>query len=92
MTSTLSLNDLEKFSDSVYEAIIVISKRARQINEEQKRFIEKETGIDDMDQEYDDDDDFVNDRDEMKIIKLPKPTQLALQEFLDGKLTFDYGD
>ena len=92
MASTISLDDLEKFSVSVYEAIIVIAKRAQQINQEQKLKIEQETGIDDSILNATDDDDFEQEAGEQYIIKLPKPTQVALDEFLAGKLKFDYGD
>jgi len=93
MKGTLSMSDFEKFSNNIYEAIIVLGKRARQINSEQKIFIEKEAGIDDS---YDnDDEDEFYDRagvEEENIIKLPKPTQLAIEELIEGKLKYDYGD
>ncbi len=93
MGSTLSLEELEKYSDNIYEAIIVLAKRARQINDEQKSYIEKETGIDDS--MSDDEEDDYYDADtvrETKVIKLPKPTQLAIQELISGKIQYDYGD
>ncbi|MBC8183430.1 DNA-directed RNA polymerase subunit omega [candidate division KSB1 bacterium] len=93
MGSTLSLEDLVKHSDNIYEAIIILGKRANQINEDQKVFIEREAGIDDS---YDnDDEDDYNDRDmlnEGKKIRLPKPTSMAIEEFISGKLQYDYGD
>ena len=94
MHSTIPLEELEKYSENIYEAIVVIGKRARQINMEQKRKIEEETGIDDAMDNYDDEDEEI-DRDALeqeKVIKFPKPIQLAIQEYLDGKLKFDYGD
>ena len=93
MGSTLSLEDLEKYSDNIYEAIVILGKRARQINEDQKVFIEREAGIDDS--YVDDDDDEYNDRDmvdEGKKIRLPKPTSMAIEELISGKLQYDYGD
>ena len=39
MKGTLSMSDFEKFSDNIYEAIVILGKRARQINNEQKIFI-----------------------------------------------------
>ena len=35
MSSTIPLSELEKLSGNLYEAIVIIAKRARQINEEQ---------------------------------------------------------
>ena len=93
MGSTLSMEDLEKYADNIYEAIVILGKRARQINEDQKIFIEREAGIDDS---YDDDDEdeFVDREmvDEAKKIRLPKPTSMAIDEFISGKIQFDYGD
>jgi len=93
MGSTLSLEDLEKYSDNIYEAIVILGKRARQINDDQKVFIEREAGIDDS---YDDDDEdeFIDREmvDEGKKIRLPKPTSMAINELISGKLQFDYGD
>ena len=93
MNGTLSIPDLLKHSDNIYEAIIIIGKRARQINEEQKVFIEREAEIDDS-LENNEDEEFI-DREminEDKIIKLPKPTELAIKEFMGGNLHYDYGD
>ena len=93
MEGTLSMSDLVKHCDNIYEAIIIISKRAGQINEEQKIFIEREAGIDDSLKNYDDEE-FIDREmiDEDKIIKLPKPTELAIKEFIEGNLHYDYGD
>jgi len=90
MTTTLSLEDLEKYSNSVYEAIIIVAKRARQINEEQKRLIEQVTGGVDESEGSDDEEDY-QERDLSSVMNLPKPTTLALQEFLSGKLKYEYG-
>lgn len=87
--STLSLDDLEKFSDNIYEAIVVIAKRARQINEEQKRQIEKIMGTEDMDS-TDEEEDYGHSEQEQNYVKLPKPTRLALEEYLQGKIKYEY--
>ena len=93
MGSTLSLENLVKDCDNIYEAIIVLGKRARQINDEQKAYIEKEAGIDDSITDDDGDDYFDPEAvREAKVIKLPKPTQLAIDELIAGKIQFDYGD
>ena len=93
MGSTLNMEDLEKYADNIYEAIVILGKRARQINENQKIFIEREAGIDDSYGD-DDDDEFVDREmvDDAKKIRLPKPTSMAIDEFIAGKLQFDYGD
>ena len=48
MIETLSIREMESKADNIYEAIIVLSRRARQINNEQKQLISSE-------KEYDDD-------------------------------------
>ena len=97
MASTIPLEELKKHSSNIYEAIMIIAKRARQINDEQKRLIEQETGYDSsMDDVNDDDQEEENETPEerqaqpVKYIKLPKPTSVALEEMLTGKLAFQY--
>ncbi len=98
MASTIPLEELKKHSANIYEAIMIIAKRARQINDDQKRLIEQETGYDSsMDNVNDDDSDdegpeTAEERQTqpLKYIKLPKPTTLALEEMLSGKLNHRY--
>lgn len=80
-------------SGNLYEAIIVIAKRARQINEEQKSLIDIETEMDDSMDDYEDEEEEMEDQEEIprKVIKLPKPTEIAIQEMLTGKIKWDYG-
>jgi DNA-directed RNA polymerase subunit K/omega len=97
MASTIPLEELKKHSSNIYEAIMIIAKRARQINDDQKRLIEQETGydssIDDVnDDDADDDNDTSEERqmEPAKYIRLPKPTTVALEEMLLGRLNFQY--
>ncbi|MCK6560488.1 DNA-directed RNA polymerase subunit omega [candidate division KSB1 bacterium] len=100
MVSTVPLEELERHAGNLYEAIVVIAKRARQINDEQKRYIEQELGYDsalDNVHANDSDDDVEEVRDErakapVKLIKLPKPTSISLDEMMGGKLNFDYAE
>lgn len=78
----VSIREMERQSSDIYEAVVVMSKRARQIN--QNRFMEKaiqdseslELGVlDEIPTEKD-----VQNFDE------PKSTSVALEEFLKGKL------
>ncbi|MDZ7360705.1 MAG: DNA-directed RNA polymerase subunit omega [candidate division KSB1 bacterium] len=100
MASTIPIDELKKHSNNIYEAIMIIAKRARQINDEQKRLIEQETGYDSsLDNVNDDDtdDDSAEAPEErqtqpVKYIKLPKPTTLALEEMLSGRLNYHYAE
>lgn len=89
MAETLPLEKLENKVDSLYEAIVIIARRARQINELQKQLIDKETEANASDNDMDEvllDSDYLD----RQYLKLPKPTTLALQEMLDGKLNYEY--
>ena len=93
MNETLALERLTERCGSIYEAVVIIARRARQINEQQLRLIEKEVALnapanndDTDDEEVSLDHDYVDSR----YLKLPKPTSIALQEMLDGKLTVEY--
>ena len=99
MASTIPIDELKKHSNNIYEAIMIIAKRARQINDEQKRLIEQETGYDSsLDNLNDDSDDDSSEAPEerqtqpVKYIKLPKPTSIALDEMLLGKLSYQYAE
>ena len=95
MSSTIPLSELEKLSGNLYEAIVIIAKRARQINEEQKSLIDIETEMDDSMDDYEDDEEVEMEEEQEEIkkkaIKLPKPTEIAIQEMLTGKIKWDYG-
>lgn len=84
MVDTIVVKDLNKHAESIYEAIIMISRRARQINDEQKQQFEKkyydESGDDFLDDEYE------PEEKEIDTTPLPKPHTIALQEFLDGEV------
>lgn len=88
----VELNMLEERAENIYEAIVVMSKRARQINEEMKIRLnqEMETFSVHIDPESDDE---VN-PDQLRISieyeKMPKPTQQALGEMLTDKLHYRY--
>ncbi|NIR48694.1 DNA-directed RNA polymerase subunit omega [candidate division KSB1 bacterium] len=87
MITTLSLEEIEKYADNIYEAIIVLARRARQINEEQKQTLFRET-----EEEYEDYDEELEEGVllDSDYVRLPKPTSIALEEFLTGKLKFEY--
>ena len=90
MIKTLPMNEVSKKVANIYEAAIVIAKRARQINNEQKQMISRESeGDDDYDNYIDDEDGEITAK---EFINLPKPSDLSLEEFMKGTLKFDYGD
>ncbi|HNR68463.1 MAG TPA: DNA-directed RNA polymerase subunit omega [bacterium] len=86
MISTIPLQELEKNAGSIYEAIVIIAKRANQINAAQKKMIEAETAAVETDNDDYDDEVVSADLIDRQYLKLPKPTAIALQEMLEGKL------
>ncbi len=88
MIETLSIRDMEKKATNMYEAIIVLAKRARQINNDQKQARAAEHDYEEDYGNYVDEDFPV----EMPIDyeELPKPTAIALEEFMNNKIKFDY--
>ena len=87
---TLDLTDLETQTDNVYEACLVIAKRAREINarriaERKEKEILEESGYD---QELD-----IYDREFMEGIKHEReinPTVIAQDQLLGGKIKYRY--
>ncbi|MDZ7316724.1 MAG: DNA-directed RNA polymerase subunit omega [candidate division KSB1 bacterium] len=93
MTEAIPLEKLTEKCSSIYEAVVIIARRARQINEMQRRLIEQQvvTGSSEA-KDSDEDEDMPLDRDYIdgQYLKLPKPTTIALKEMLEGKLSFEY--
>ena len=87
---TLDLKDFEVLTESVYEACLVIAKRAREINsgriaERKEKEILEESGYD---QELD-----IYDREFMEGIEHEReinPTVIAQAQLMDGKIKYNY--
>ena len=89
MIKTLPIHEFDARADNIYEAIIVLSKRARQINDIQKQELSQGRDYDD---EYDDfdNDEIIEEPGEIKYVKLPKPASVALEDFFGKKLKYEY--
>jgi DNA-directed RNA polymerase subunit K/omega len=78
---------------SIYEAIVIMSRRARQINDELKDHLHRR--LETVASQTDDDAEITN-YDQLEISRefdrFPKPTFLALDEMLDGEIEFRYRD
>ncbi|MCE7933808.1 MAG: DNA-directed RNA polymerase subunit omega [Chlorobi bacterium CHB2] len=76
---------------SIYEAIVIMSRRARQINDELRDNLQAR--IAEVANPNDDDTETVN-PDQLEAARefdhIPKPTFLALDEMLDGDLEYRY--
>ena len=89
----VDLREIDKKAANVYEAIIVASKRARQINDEIKIAYNAQISTIPTSANDDDSEDIVNPA-QMKISmefeKKEKPHIDAIKELLDGKIEFEY--
>lgn len=87
-TTTRDLRDLDNKTGNIYESIAIVSKRANQISAEMKeeltnKLAEFASNTDNLEEIFEN-------REQIEISKfyerLPKPTLIALQEYLDGKI------
>ncbi len=90
----VDLKDVTGEASSVYEAIVVMSKRARQINDELKQNLDMR--LEDVIAQFEEEQEMTNNPDQLAISKdfdrIPKPTFLAIDEMLDGEIAFRYRD
>ncbi len=87
---TRNVADFAKETGNVYEAVSIISKRANQISvkikeELNSKLAEFATTVDNLEEVFEN-------REQIEISKyyerMPKPTNLAVEEFLEGKVFF----
>lgn len=88
----LELKQLDKHAENIYEAIVVLSRRARQINEEVKIKLNQE--LETFATRSDSDEEIELNPEQMRISiefeKLPKPTQAAVADLLEERLSYRY--
>jgi len=90
----ISLEDLVENTDSVYEAVAILFRRARQITDEQKLMIETEmevpSTVENRDNEDFDDVEIDREALQREHKKYPKPTRAAIEEMVQGKIKHRY--
>ncbi|MDH7516176.1 MAG: DNA-directed RNA polymerase subunit omega [Bacteroidota bacterium] len=88
----LELKELDKHTTNIYEAIVILSKRARQINEEMKIRLNQELEM--FTSRIDTDEEIETNPEQMQISiafeKMPKPTQQAVEDLLNNRLRHEY--
>ncbi len=88
----VDLKVLESKAENIYEAIVIMSKRARQINEENK--LEFNQRIELIQTKTETDEEVDANPDQLKISlefeKRPKPTEISLDEIMDNRIEFKY--
>ncbi len=92
-TITRDMNQLTEKVGNVYETVAIIGKRSNQIANALKR--ELDAKLQDFSQPQDALDDAYENKEQIEISrsyeKLPKPTLIATQEFIDGELVYRIG-
>lgn len=77
-------------SGNIYESIVVVGKRARQVASQQKeelnaKLAEFASSVDNLEEIFEN-------REQIEISKfyerMPKPSTVAIEEFLEGKISF----
>ena len=89
----VDLSQLDIVTGNAYEAIVVTSRRARQISDERKvEFNQRLEGIKQVQESLEEDEKVNPEQVELskEFDKFQKPTEQALDELLDGKIVFRY--
>ena len=89
-TITRDLIKLAEPTGNIYETVAIISKRANQISVEMKQDLEKK--LQEFASYNDNLEEVFENREQIEISryyeKLPKPTLIAAQEFIEGKVSY----
>lgn len=84
-TVTRDMNDLREGTNNVYETVAILGKRSNQIAVEIKEELKKK--LDEFSTNQDNLEEVFENREQIEISRyyerLPKPTLMAIQEFLD---------
>ena len=87
-TVTRDVRQLDKDTGNIYESIVIISKRANQLANSMKE--ELQSKLSEFASSNDNLEEVFENREQIEISryyeKLPKPTLLATQEFIDGNI------
>ncbi len=81
--------DFEEKTDNIYEAIMVVARRARKVAANQKLEIENTMHMVESEEEIVEDE---NREESTLYLELEKPTRIAFRELIEDDLDFDYRD
>jgi len=89
-TITRNIERLDETTGNIYETLVIVAKRSNQISGEIKR--ELNSKLEKFAYYTDNLEEVFENREQIEISKfyerLPKPTLIALEEFLDGRVYF----
>ena len=89
-TITRNLDDLYAPTGNIYETIVIVAKRANQINVDMKQELNRK--LEDFSSYTDNLEEVFENREQIEISryyeKLPKSTLVAMQEFMDNEIYY----
>jgi len=89
-TVTRNMNDFREGTNNVYETVAILGKRANQISVEIRDELKKK--LDEFSTKQDNLEEVFENREQIEISRfyerMPKPTLIATQEYLDNKIYF----
>ena len=90
--SAVDIANLSQHTGNIYEALAIITKRARQLNREIKT--ELQSKLEEFAVETDTIEEIQENKEQIEISKfyerLPNPTRIALNEYLEGRLNAEF--
>jgi len=93
-TITRNLSDFDKETGNIYKTIVAVSKRSNQIGLELKEELTRK--LEEFASYTDNLEEIFENREQIEISKyyerLPKPTLIALEEFLNNKITYRHAN
>ena len=93
-TVTRNLYDMDNPTGNLYQSVAIVSKRANQISVQMKQ--ELNTKLEEFTSFTDNLEEVFENREQIDISKfyerLPKPTLIAIQEFMEGKVYYRMPD
>ena len=89
-TITRNLNEIDNVTGNIYEAVAIISKRSNQIGSELKEELNRK--LEEFASYTDNLEEVFENREQIEISRfyerLPKPTLIAVQEFMDDQIYY----
>src|ERR1700759_451732 len=89
-TVTRDLRELDVKTDNIYESIVIVAKRANQISNNIKEELHQK--LSEFASSNDNLEEVFENREQIEISKhyekMPKPSLVSVQEFLDGKIYY----
>ncbi|MFA5618730.1 MAG: DNA-directed RNA polymerase subunit omega [Weeksellaceae bacterium] len=93
-TETFDRNIIEKETGNIYKSLVIIAKRAEQINQEIKTELVQK--LDEFASHSDSLEEVFENREQIEVSKyyesLPKPTSIAIKEWMDGDTYYRFPD